>query len=124
MITASIISLLPYHAVGGFDGGFTSRMKPDEQSHENLPLTSNGQLMIAAFVIGMFPQRGINWLSSRVSFLSIQKHPSVRAIPLEMIEGVTAHDKQRLEDTGNRYLLRSRNSRLYSADAEIPLWFT
>lgn len=100
MITASIISLLLYHAVGGFEGGFVSRIRPDGQGQEILPLTSNGLLMIAAFFIGMFPQRGIKWLSSRVSFFLVEKHPSVRELPLEMIEGVSAHDKQRLEELG------------------------
>lgn len=100
MITASVMSLLVYHAVGGFEGGFATRIKLDDIGSEVLPLTSNGLLMLAAFFIGMFPQRGIKWLSSHVSFLSIEKHPAVRSLPLEMIEGITAHDKQRLEELG------------------------
>jgi hypothetical protein len=99
MITASILSLLLYHAVGGFEREFTARADTEGQS-QVLPMTGNGLLMIAAFFIGMFPQRGIKWLSSRVSFLLVEKHPTVRMLPLEMIEGITAHDKQRLEELG------------------------
>jgi hypothetical protein len=51
-----------------------------------------------AFVLGMFPQRGINWIRERVPFLSQDEDPSVRNAPLEMIEGITFHDRVRLEE--------------------------
>ena len=53
-----------------------------------------------AFIIGMFPQRGVNWITSRLSFLSQESHPSVQDLPLGMIEGVDAHDKIRLTELG------------------------
>jgi hypothetical protein len=51
-----------------------------------------------AFMLGMFPQRGISWLYDRVPFLSRDDDPSVRKAPLEMIEGITFHDRVRLEE--------------------------
>lgn len=52
------------------------------------------------FLIGVFPQRGLRWLTDRVSMLSPPSDPSVRAAPLEMIEGVESHDVLRLEELG------------------------
>jgi hypothetical protein len=58
-----------------------------------------GQIWPAlAFVLGMFPQRGISWVYERVPFFAQDDDPSVRKAPLEMIEGVTFHDRVRLEE--------------------------
>lgn len=51
-----------------------------------------------AFVLGMFPQRGISWIRDRIPFLSEDDDPSVRKAPLEMIEGITFHDRVRLQE--------------------------
>ena len=51
-----------------------------------------------AFVLGMFPQRGLSWLRSRIPIFSPEADPSVRPMPLEMIEGITVHDRLRLEE--------------------------
>jgi len=51
-----------------------------------------------AFVLGMFPQRGISWIYDRVPFFAEDDDPSVRKAPLEMIEGITFHDRVRLEE--------------------------
>jgi hypothetical protein len=53
-----------------------------------------------AFILGMFPQRGLSWLRERVPVFSAQAHASVRKLPLEMIEGVSMHDRLRLEEHG------------------------
>jgi hypothetical protein len=122
MITASILSLLLYHAVGGFEREFTARADTEGQS-QVLPMTGNGLLMIAAFFIGMFPQRGIKWLSSRVSFLLVEKHPSENAAAGDD----RGHHRARQTAagrTGYRHLLRSRDSRFHPADTEIPVQFT
>ncbi len=52
------------------------------------------------FLIGMFPQRGLHWLSERLPILSPEHDPSVKRTPLEMIEGIEIHDKMRLEELG------------------------
>lgn len=48
----------------------------------------------------MFPQRGLRWLTDRLPIFSAKTNPSVRESPLEMIEGITIHDKLRLEELG------------------------
>jgi len=53
-----------------------------------------------AFLIGIFPQRGMRWLTDRVPVLSAPGDPSVRPLPLEMIEGVESHDTLRMEELG------------------------
>jgi hypothetical protein len=51
-----------------------------------------------AFLIGIFPERGFRWLSDRVPVLSPPGDSSVQPAPLEMIEGVEAHDVLRLAE--------------------------
>jgi hypothetical protein len=53
-----------------------------------------------AFLIGMFPQRGVRWLTERLPMLSAEADPTVRRLPLEMIEGIESHDSLRLEELG------------------------
>ena len=53
-----------------------------------------------AFILGMFPQRGLAWLRERIPFFSPEKNETVRALPLEMIEGIEIHDRLRLEECG------------------------
>jgi len=53
-----------------------------------------------AFVLGMFPQRGLTWLREKVPIFSPEKDPTVRKMPLEMIEGISVHDRLRLEECG------------------------
>lgn len=53
-----------------------------------------------AFVLGMFPQRGLTWLREKIPMFSPEKDPTVRALPLEMIEGIEMHDRLRLEECG------------------------
>lgn len=53
-----------------------------------------------ALVVGMFPQRGFGWLMEKVPVFSSTSDPSVRNLPLEMIEGIEVHDRMRLEELG------------------------
>ena len=53
-----------------------------------------------AFVLGMFPQRGLSWLRDRIPMLAPQTHPSVRKLGLDIIEGISVHDRLRLEEYG------------------------
>jgi hypothetical protein len=53
-----------------------------------------------AFLVGMFPQRGLRWLTDRLPILSSAKDPSAREAPLETIEGIETHDVLRLEELG------------------------
>ena len=93
MIFASLIALVMYNAtdalalVGGED-----------------PNSSNGLLTkiwpALAFVIGMFPRRGIRWFTERIPVLSAQANASVRRAPLDMVEGIGSYDSLRLEELG------------------------
>ncbi len=63
------------------------------------PVSNGGKVWPAlAFVLGMFPQRGISWISEHVPFFSKDDDASVRKAPLEMIEGITYQDRVRLEE--------------------------
>lgn len=88
MILAALIALVLYNAyealAGGDSGGdVTSKIWP-----------------VLAFMIGMFPKRGLRWLTDRLPILSSGPNVSVREAPLEMIEGIEGHDKMRLEELG------------------------
>lgn len=89
MIFAALIALVIYNAYtalagrGGSQGGITANIWP-----------------ALAFLIGIFPQRGLRWLTDRLPILSSVTDPSVRRTPLEMIEGIETHDILRLEELG------------------------
>jgi hypothetical protein len=91
MILAAVVALLFYNGYGmvdiatddGSGGGLTSQVWP-----------------VLAFLIGMFPQRGLHWLAERLPFLSSGTSTTVRETPLEMIEGIEIHDKMRLQELG------------------------
>jgi hypothetical protein len=87
MVFASVIATIAFNASGALIGkevnGFVANVWP-----------------ALAFLIGMFPQRGLRWLSERLPIFSSSSHPSVREAPLEMIEGIGSHDGLRLEELG------------------------
>ena len=85
MMLAGTLAVVIYNAYEGLGG----------ETGMNL----TGQVWPAlAFVLGMFPQRGISWIYDRVPFFAQDDDPSVRKAPLEMIEGITFHDRVRLEE--------------------------
>ncbi len=87
MIFASMVALLTYHAM-------------DPLTNSGSELLSSNLMPAAAFLIGMFPQRAIRWLTHRINFLNYDKNSSARTMPLEVIEGIDAFDKMRLEELG------------------------
>ncbi|MCP4767299.1 MAG: hypothetical protein GY875_13610 [Gammaproteobacteria bacterium] len=95
MLLSSFFALLIYHAVGGFNTDISGA----KQDSQTLLPTSDGMLIILVFLVGMFPQQGLRWLKSKVGFNS-EGHPSVRPLPLNMIEGMTSYDIYRLEELG------------------------
>jgi len=95
MLLSSFVALLIYHAVGGFSTDISSA----KQDSQNLLPTSDGALIILVFMVGMFPQQGLRWLKSKIGF-NASDHPSVRPLPLSMIEGMTAYDIYRMEELG------------------------
>jgi hypothetical protein len=95
MLLSSFIALLIYHAVGGF----STDISIAKQDSQTLLPTSDGALIILLFLVGMFPQQGLRWLKSKINFNS-NDHPSVRPLPLSMIEGMTSYDIYRMEELG------------------------
>lgn len=89
MILAAVIAVVIYNAYSAFAGGGNS----------NGGITENVWSALA-FLIGIFPQRGLRWLMDRLPMLSSETDPSVRNAPLEMIEGIETHDIIRLEELG------------------------
>lgn len=116
MILASLIALLIYHALGGFsyEAGTTGSTPTGEVAaplaDDRVALavamvdmfqpTRDGILIVTSFLVGMFPQQGIRWLGNKISIIREQRHPSVRDLPLGMIEGMTNYDIFRLEELG------------------------
>jgi hypothetical protein len=91
MLLAGATALIIYNVYGALSGGTAAGDGGD------LAATLWPAL---AFLIGMFPQRGVRWLSERLPLLSPATDPAVRRAPLEMIEGVESHDSLRLEELG------------------------
>jgi len=96
MILSSFIALLIYHAVGGFSIEFNN----PGQDTQMLTPTSDGVLIVTVFLVGMFPQQGMRWLSSKFGLSAQNDNSSVRKLPLNMIEGMTSYDIFRLEELG------------------------
>jgi len=95
MIVAAIVGLLIYHAAYLLSG--EEALKAAESNRKDglgLPL-----LPALAFFIGMFPQRGITWLSERLAFLGGQQ-PKALPLPLELIEGLDEYDRYRFSEVG------------------------
>jgi hypothetical protein len=88
MLVAAVVSLIIYNAsqaltgadTGVADGGITAMIWP-----------------ALAFTIGAFPQRGVQWLTTRL-LISREDEAMRRAAPLGMIEGMTPYDQMRLEE--------------------------
>lgn len=58
------------------------------------------QLIVVAFLIGIFPERALAWLRERFSNVFAHKKDVANSLPLEMIEGVSGFHKARLNELG------------------------
>lgn len=85
MILAAVVALVIYNAYEALPGtdGITESLWP-----------------ALAFVIGMFPKRGLKWLTERIPLFATETNPTILKAPLELIEGLTVNDKIRLEEVG------------------------
>ncbi len=86
MILAALIALVIYNAYGALGGeewGSVSEIWP-----------------VLAFLLEMFPQHGLRWLTSHLPILSAEHNPAVRELPLNLIEGIEGHDQLRMEEVG------------------------
>ena len=89
IVLASVVALIIYNVYPALSGG----------SDSDTGITSTIWPALA-FAIGVFPQRGLRWLTDRIPMLAPQGDSLVRPAPLEMIEGVESHDVLRLEELG------------------------
>ncbi len=96
LILSSFIALIIYHAVGGFSTEFDT----SGQDSQMLTPTTDGILIVTVFLVGMFPQRGLRWLTGKIGLSESDNHPTVSKLPLDMIQGITVYDKFRLEELG------------------------
>jgi hypothetical protein len=96
IIFAAVVAMVIYNAFSALSGG-DSALSGGEGSGSGI--TANIWPALA-FLIGIFPQRGMRYLSEKVPMLSQATDPSVRPAPLEMIEGIESHDILRLEELG------------------------
>ncbi len=89
MLLASTLALLAFNAFASAEGGGVSDAAIDISLWPAI-----------AFLIGTFPQRGLQWLTERVPGFSTTANSSVRALPVDMIEGIGSYDKMRLQELG------------------------
>lgn len=103
MIFASLLALVIYHLSEITPNILASMIdaEPMAAGKSGPPTASTNLIMpVFAFLIGMFPQRGLKWLTDKFSIFTQKDDPSVKALPLEMIEGVTIYDHVRLQELG------------------------
>ena len=104
MATASIVAFVFFNAFHLATDLLSpgSSASPGGGSEPGAEGASMGQGTWAAiaFLIGIFPQRGVDWLTQRIPVFARIVDPSVTALPLEMVQGVSAYDKIRLEELG------------------------
>ena len=90
MLMASTVALLVYNS-------FASPNGPSDNGGDAIHATLWPAL---AFLIGAFPQSGLQWLTERIPIFSSRPDPSVRPLPLDMVEGIDNYDRMRLEELG------------------------
>ena len=105
MIFACILALVFYHLSkmipDFFTGMFIDPSQNTSDNGENGGENATQMFMpIVAFLIGFFPQRGLKWLTEKFSMFTHQQDPTVRDLPLEMIEGIKIYDRVRLQELG------------------------
>ena len=105
MIFAGILSLVFFHLAHMTPEFISSLVTPVQDPPRPMnsgTLDGSFHLLmpVIAFLIGMFPQRGLKWLTEKFSMFTQNMDPSVRDLPLEMIEGVTIYDRVRLQELG------------------------
>ncbi|MEQ8354405.1 MAG: hypothetical protein RH942_02615 [Kiloniellaceae bacterium] len=89
MIFAAFIALMVYH------------MLPDLESNGSDGGTIAGSFLPAlAFMIGIFPQRALQYMTDRVNAIVSPRELKAQEIPLELIQGISINDRMRLAEEG------------------------
>lgn len=89
MIFAAVIALMVYHMLpdiadpSGGESGIASSFLP-----------------ALAFMIGIFPQRALQYLTDRMNAILSPTVSAAREVPLELIQGISVNDRLRLAEEG------------------------
>ena len=57
-------------------------------------------VVVVAFLIGLFPERGLRYLMEKVKILNLRSEEQSHPLPLEMIEGISLFHKVRFAEVG------------------------
>ena len=79
---------------------------------------------IAAFVIGIFPESGLNWLQEKVrSVMNVQSESTAEAFPLQRLDGMNIYHRARLIDEGVENLENLAHADLFALllETRFPL---
>jgi hypothetical protein len=96
MIVAAVVGLLIYHAAYLLAGEEVLKGAERVGTKDAYGLPA---LPALAFFVGMFPQRGIKWLSDKLDFIG-GGQPLAKPLPLELIEGLDEYDRYRFSEVG------------------------
>lgn len=103
MIFATILALVIFNLSEAAPDMFASNISTANATSGDPPSDlAASQLFtpVLAFLVGMFPQRALNWLTNKFSVFSQKHDESVRDLPLDMVEGITLYDRVRLQELG------------------------
>ncbi|MDH3769227.1 MAG: hypothetical protein OES99_12360, partial [Gammaproteobacteria bacterium] len=87
MILAGVVSVALYNGYSALIGGSDEAFGMDAWP-------------VIGLLVGMFPQRGLRWLTDRVPFLSPKSESSVIPSPLDLVEGIQSEDILRFNEMG------------------------
>ncbi len=89
MIFAAFIALMIYH------------MLPDlESSSGDGGAVAGSFLPALAFMIGIFPQRALQYITDRINTIVRPREVKAQEIALELIQGISVNDRMRLSEEG------------------------
>ncbi|NJM95454.1 MAG: hypothetical protein HC792_04015 [Acaryochloridaceae cyanobacterium CSU_5_19] len=91
MLFASCLAVIIYNGADALIG--------NHEGSSSSSLTSNLWPALA-FLIGIFPQQGLRWMSARLSILISDAPMAAHRAPLDMIEGINNYDLLRFEELG------------------------
>lgn len=100
MPLAATLALLIFNAFASFTGGGTVDGAAADAAGSASAGVDARIWPALAFLLGAFPQRAQQWLMARIPGFSAEADPSVRPLPVDMIEGIRTYDRMRLEELG------------------------
>ena len=104
MIFAALVALALHH--------FLSALPVNEYSKKMMP--------VIAFLTGMFPERAIHYLKSKISMFSNKDIKIAKDLPLDMLEGMSLLHKIRLGEVGIDNAQNLANANLIEVFIKTP----